>query len=67
MMTLHQQPLEIMCDVLHTPPGHIVALDLHCELPASGLSEQLAHRQQRDTLSYAQREALLLDQLLSLE
>lgn len=66
MMTL-QQPLEIMCDVLHTPEGRIVALDLHYDEPRTGLCQRVVRRLQLESLTAAQREELLMHQLLSLE
>lgn len=62
-----QQPLEIMCDVLHTPAGRIVALDLHYDEPQSGSHRSVVRRLQLESLSIAQREEMLIHQLLSLE
>ena len=62
-----QQPLEIMCDVLHTPAGRIVALDLHYEDPPSGTGRGVAGNLRLESLSTAQREERLIHQLLSLE
>ncbi len=65
MMTL-QQPLEIMCDVLHTPEGRIVALDLHYDEPHNCLFQRVV-RLQLESLTTTQREERLIHQLLSLE
>lgn len=62
-----QQPLEIMCDVLHTPAGRIVALDLHYDEPQSDSHRSVVRRLQLEALSIAQREEMLMHQLLSLE
>lgn len=62
-----QQPLEIMCDVLHTPAGRIVALDLHYDEPQSDSHRSVVRRLQLESLSVAQREEMLIHQLLSLE
>lgn len=66
-MSKLQQPLEIMCDVLHTPAGRIVALDLHYDEPHSGAYRSVLGRLKLDSLSTAQREEMLIHQLLSLE
>ena len=60
-------PLEIMCDVLHTPDGRIVALDLHYDEPHSGRYQHMVRRLQLASLTISQREELLIHQLLSLE